>query len=634
MDRHSKVLLAPSPPPLSRLKRTPQPEPTTSSTNPHHIYSPSITQQREASDEPPNGTGKRKRDIEIAQPPSPQSSSLFPPITATPDAPKMASSFMTPIEPSPFEGSVEPGDVDGDELDEQSESLFKELNQDLENDELESIHSDGDLQRPIQQRTLNEVNEEEDDDNDEDDETTEFKYALHIEVRLRSNSTILYDTVRRTIGRYITDNFTTLETHSFVPGWEDIKFLVNEVYSVYCAESGQGTRLVAIQTVSLHIHVYELPVEGEDRITMLCANPTDSSELGHDAEPEPDDEAGDVAASRIELPANRCEGIWESLIYEEGLKTKLLNYIYSSIIFADQNVNPNLIAWHRLVLLHGPPGTGKTSLCKALAQKVSIRLSGIYQKTELVEINSHSLFSKWFSESGKLVHSLFTKIEQIAENADVFVLVLIDEVESLAGSRSSGASGSEPSDALRAVNSLLTALDKLRHFKNVLVLTTSNLTGSIDDAFLDRADIKQYIGLPSPEAVYWILRTCLRELVQTKILTGRKFLDYKEAVMAGDQLSDWTQANRDDPCSSRAVTDGKEGKTNPVGSKRSRESSLRLLAIAETASGMSGRSLRRLPLLAHARVAVGKSTGGIHHKLPMDAYLDGMLEVVRDRGGV
>jgi hypothetical protein len=44
--------------------------------------------------------------------------------------------------------------------------------------------------------------------------------------------------------------------------------------------------------------------------------------------------------------------------------------------------------------------------------------------------------------------------------------------------------------------------------------------------------------------------------------------------------------------------------------------------------------LRRLPLLAHARVAVGKSTGGIHHKLPMDAYLDGMLEVVRDRGGV
>ena len=53
------------------------------------------------------------------------------------------------------------------------------------------------------------------------------------------------------------------------------------------------------------------------------------------------------------------------------------------------------------------PGTGKTSLCKALAQKLAIRLSDRYNYGQLIEINAHSLFSKWFSESGKLVMKLF-----------------------------------------------------------------------------------------------------------------------------------------------------------------------------------------------------------------------------------
>ena len=37
--------------------------------------------------------------------------------------------------------------------------------------------------------------------------------------------------------------------------------------------------------------------------------------------------------------------------------------------------------------------------------------------------------------------------------------------------------GSEPSDAIRVVNALLTQIDKLARFPNVLVLTTSNITG-------------------------------------------------------------------------------------------------------------------------------------------------------------
>lgn len=84
-----------------------------------------------------------------------------------------------------------------------------------------------------------------------------------------------------------------------------------------------------------------------------------------------------------------------------------------------------MIAWNRVVLLHGPPGTGKTSLCQALAQKLSIRLGHRFPAAQLLEINAHSLFSKWFSESGKLVQKLFDHIHELLDDPDTLVFVLI-----------------------------------------------------------------------------------------------------------------------------------------------------------------------------------------------------------------
>jgi SpoVK/Ycf46/Vps4 family AAA+-type ATPase len=84
-----------------------------------------------------------------------------------------------------------------------------------------------------------------------------------------------------------------------------------------------------------------------------------------------------------------------------------------------------LITVVRVILLHGPAGTGKTTLCKALSQKLAIRLRDKFKQSFLIEINAHSLFSKWFSESGKLVMKMFSRIKEYTEDEDTLVCVLI-----------------------------------------------------------------------------------------------------------------------------------------------------------------------------------------------------------------
>eukprot|EP01113_Clastostelium_recurvatum_P005260 TRINITY_DN12349_c0_g1_i1.p1 TRINITY_DN12349_c0_g1~~TRINITY_DN12349_c0_g1_i1.p1 ORF type:complete len:306 (+),score=66.67 TRINITY_DN12349_c0_g1_i1:1193-2110(+) len=262
---------------------------------------------------------------------------------------------------------------------------------------------------------------------------------------------------------------------------------------------------------------------------------------------------GSLTASRQwMLPNREFEGLWESLIFDSAIKSNLLSYLSTCMILGDRRVDPNIVACNRLALFHGEPGTGKTSLCKALAQKVAIRLGGRYPHGVLVEINAHSLFSKWFSESGKLVAKMFDKIRtELVEDDSTFVVILMDEVESLTSSRTAALSGAEPSDSIRVVNAMLTHLDQLKRFPNCITLTTSNLPDAVDAAFLDRADIKQYIGPPSAPACASILASCVRELCARGII-----------------VSDLT------PCDEHVA------------------------AIAQRCVGLSGRALRKLPFLA------------------------------------
>jgi ATP-dependent 26S proteasome regulatory subunit len=59
------------------------------------------------------------------------------------------------------------------------------------------------------------------------------------------------------------------------------------------------------------------------------------------------------------------------------------------------------------------------------------------------------VFSKYFSESGKLVGRLFDQIEELAQDTECLVFILIDEIESISSARSSAFAGSEPTDSIR-----------------------------------------------------------------------------------------------------------------------------------------------------------------------------------------
>lgn len=291
------------------------------------------------------------------------------------------------------------------------------------------------------------------------------------------------------------------------------------------------------------------------------------------------------------LPARDFHGLWESLYYDEPVKQKLIRFAETSMLFAQRNVDTNLVSCNRLILLHGPPGTGKTSLCKALAQKLSIRFAKTYRFTHLIEINSHSLFSKWFSESGKLVARLFDDIKKVLQHKESLVCLLIDEVESIAFARNA-VSSNEPSDSLRVVNAVLTQLDQIRHFPNLLVLTTSNITSSIDSAFLDRADIQQYIGPPAANAIYNMFVAAVQELIKAKFISW-EYSDlhtYEEAIkLAGLGHSVYSS----------------------------------ILHLASECIGLSGRILKKIPFLAHTQYASNDDP------IPLVDFIGFMLSAAR-----
>lgn len=204
--------------------------------------------------------------------------------------------------------------------------------------------------------------------------------------------------------------------------------------------------------------------------------------------------------------------MWESIIMDEQRKDQLLAQAVVNFTVRPQ-VPRTVLPLHGVILLVGPPGTGKTTLAKGLAHRVAESFSGASMR--LVEVEPHGLTSSAHGKTQKAVSELFSQsISEFATTGPV--IVLLDEVETLAADRSKLSLEANPVDVHRATDAVLVQLDLLaeRH-PNLLFIATSNFPQAVDAAFVSRCDLVMEVPLPTPAACEQILRECLAGVAKT-----------------------------------------------------------------------------------------------------------------------
>ncbi|MDH3192258.1 MAG: CDC48 family AAA ATPase, partial [Nitrosopumilus sp.] len=140
---------------------------------------------------------------------------------------------------------------------------------------------------------------------------------------------------------------------------------------------------------------------------------------------------------------------------------------------------------HRMprgILLHGPSGTGKTLLAKAVATQ---------SEANFVSVRGPELLSKWVGESERGIREIFKRARQSAP-----CVIFFDEIDSIAPIRGAGG---ETAVTERVVSQLLTELDGMENMHGVIVLAATNRADMIDPALLRPGRFDKIIQIPLPD---------------------------------------------------------------------------------------------------------------------------------------
>jgi pachytene checkpoint protein 2 len=242
-------------------------------------------------------------------------------------------------------------------------------------------------------------------------------------------------------------------------------------------------------------------------------------------------EAVGVLDSRI-LPDPDFNAVWDAIILDQGQKDRILATAVLNFSMRGK-IDRAQLPMHGLILLHGPPGTGKTSIARGLASRVAAS-DKADRPFLFLEVEPHALAGAALGKSQKAARDLLglTVAEQATRGP---LVVLLDEVETLVADRSKLSLEANPVDVHRATDAVLAQLDQLAAAHPALLfVATSNFTRAVDAAFLSRADLVEYIGLPNAEASRAILTAGVNALAAAfpKVAGVLGEVDFERAAAA------------------------------------------------------------------------------------------------------
>lgn len=211
------------------------------------------------------------------------------------------------------------------------------------------------------------------------------------------------------------------------------------------------------------------------------------------------------------LPADHHDKDWDRIFVPVQVKERLLNQALLTLLHG-RKLSTLAGLPHGLIVLAGPPGTGKTTLGRGLAQVAALAVAP-RGATTLIEINPHAFPSEMLGESQRNINRLMEEtIPEIAARRP-HTVVLIDEVEAFAVRRSAASFDTNPVDVHRATDAVLAGIDAISSkMPSIVFLVTTNFIEAVDEAFLSRADLIMHFNLPDQVTIAAILKHSLEEL--------------------------------------------------------------------------------------------------------------------------